>query len=236
MDESVDVGATVRKGEDIQVKLFTGSSVLSPGSLTDNVETIGTLLSPLAQEEVGTIRCIGLNVSLIDGIRPLRVVFVNGCFSTSNMLTRWVWHIPQSLPFFCTPSSYTIFLPYHLTKTRKPATCLADPWPAPTIIPKFAIPDNCADYEAELAVIIGKTCKNVPESEALNYVLGYTAANDVSSRKTQFSSTQWCFSKGFDGSCPIGPVLVTGINPRTLTLKGSRNGKIVQNCGLEYVI
>lgn len=60
------------------------------------------------------------------------------------------------------------------------------------------------DYESELAVIIGKSCKNVSEAEALDYVLGYSAANDVSSRTAQFAQTQWSYSKGFDGSCPLG--------------------------------
>jgi 2-keto-4-pentenoate hydratase/2-oxohepta-3-ene-1,7-dioic acid hydratase in catechol pathway len=70
--------------------------------------------------------------------------------------------------------------------------------------------DDCGDYEAELAVIIGKPAKNVTEAQAMDYVLGYTACNDVSSRSTQFSQSQWCFSKGFDGSCPIGIEILVG--------------------------
>lgn len=87
---------------------------------------------------------------------------------------------------------------------RKPATSLADPYPAPTRVPRFSSDDDCCDYESELAIIIGRTCKNVTEERALSYVLGYTAANDVSHRDTQFEQSQWCFSKGFDGACPIG--------------------------------
>ena len=64
VDANQDVGAAIRKGEDVEVKVFSGKSALNPGSLTDKVEKIATLLSPLAQEEVGTIRCIGLNVSV----------------------------------------------------------------------------------------------------------------------------------------------------------------------------
>lgn len=60
------------------------------------------------------------------------------------------------------------------------------------------------DYESELVIVIGKPAKDVSEADALNYVLGYTAANDVSARKDQFAQSQWCFSKGFDGACPIG--------------------------------
>jgi 2-keto-4-pentenoate hydratase/2-oxohepta-3-ene-1,7-dioic acid hydratase in catechol pathway len=72
------------------------------------------------------------------------------------------------------------------------------------VLPKATQETDTGDYESELAVIIGKTAKNVSEAEALDYVLGYTAANDVSSRAAQFAQTQWCYSKGFDGSCPIG--------------------------------
>lgn len=61
VDSNVDVGSAVRKGEDVQVKLFSGSSVLDPGSPTDKVEVIDRVLSPLTQPESGTIRCIGLN-------------------------------------------------------------------------------------------------------------------------------------------------------------------------------
>lgn len=64
VDAKQDVGAAIRKGEDVEVKVFSGKSALNPGSLTDKVEKIATLLSPLAQEEVGTIRCIGLNVGI----------------------------------------------------------------------------------------------------------------------------------------------------------------------------
>ena len=72
------------------------------------------------------------------------------------------------------------------------------------MLPKITQIDNTGDYEAELAVVIGKPAKNVPEDKALEYVLGYTSSNDVSSRSSQFAQSQWCFSKGFDGACPIG--------------------------------
>lgn len=118
----------------------------------------------------------------------------------------------------------------------KPATALADPYPAPTLIPKHTIDSDSADYESELAIIIGKDCKNVSEQDALDYVLGYTASNDISSRASQFAQTQWCYSKGFDGSCPIGPVLVSkevvGDDVGGLKLRGLKNGKVVQDSPL----
>jgi 2-keto-4-pentenoate hydratase/2-oxohepta-3-ene-1,7-dioic acid hydratase in catechol pathway len=87
---------------------------------------------------------------------------------------------------------------------RKPATSLGDPYPAPSIIPKYTASENSADYESELVIVIGRAAKNISEDEAMNYVLGYTAANDISARQSQFAQSQWCFSKGFDGACPIG--------------------------------
>jgi 2-keto-4-pentenoate hydratase/2-oxohepta-3-ene-1,7-dioic acid hydratase in catechol pathway len=69
----------------------------------------------------------------------------------------------------------------------------------------------------------------------LSYVLGYTAANDVSSRKSQLAQSQACYSKGFDGSCPLGPVLVSASlipNPADFTIRGSKNGEVVQNSSL----
>jgi 2-keto-4-pentenoate hydratase/2-oxohepta-3-ene-1,7-dioic acid hydratase in catechol pathway len=97
-----------------------------------------------------------------------------------------------------------LLLPEIPTVFLKPATALSDPWPAPSILPKITQRDNTGDYESELAIIIGRTAKNVSEADALDYVLGYTAANDVSSRTSQTNQSQWCFSKGFDTACPLG--------------------------------
>lgn len=127
-------------------------------------------------------------------------------------------------------------LPTEPTVFLKPSTALADPYPISTPIPKFALKDDCCDYESELAVILSKPCKDVSEADALSYVLGYTAANDVSSRTSQFASSQWCFSKGFDGSCPLGPVLVSPkvvVDPRKLHIRGLKNGRVMQDCGIE---
>jgi 2-keto-4-pentenoate hydratase/2-oxohepta-3-ene-1,7-dioic acid hydratase in catechol pathway len=85
-------------------------------------------------------------------------------------------------------------------------------------------------------VVIGTDAKDVSEADAMRYVLGYTAANDVSSRAAQFAQSQWCYSKGFDGSCPLGPVLAsTSAVPdyTRLRLRGLRNGEVRQESGLE---
>lgn len=80
----------------------------------------------------------------------------------------------------------------------KPLTSLIGPL-ASVIIPQVAQPpkEHLPDYEVELVIVIGKAAKNVSEAEALDYVLGYTGANDVSFRKHQMAVSQWGFSKGF---------------------------------------
>ena len=90
-----------------------------------------------------------------------------------------------------------------------------------------------ADYEAELAVIIGKAARNVPESEALDHVFGYTNANDVSSRDLQFSEGgQWTRSKSIDTFCPLGPYIATADeieDPQDLSIRCVLNGEVMQD-------
>jgi acylpyruvate hydrolase len=88
------------------------------------------------------------------------------------------------------------------------------------------------DYEGELAVVIGRRGKNIPEQHALSYVLGYTCANDVSAHDLEFRTSQWTSGKMLDTFCPLGPVLVTRDeipDPGVLRLKTVLNGKTVQD-------
>jgi 2-keto-4-pentenoate hydratase/2-oxohepta-3-ene-1,7-dioic acid hydratase in catechol pathway len=90
------------------------------------------------------------------------------------------------------------------------------------------------DFECELAVVIGKKCKNVAKADALNYVLGYTCANDVSARDWQirWGGGQFSQGKSFDTFCPLGPVLVTRDeipNPNALGIKTLLNGTALQD-------
>jgi 2-keto-4-pentenoate hydratase/2-oxohepta-3-ene-1,7-dioic acid hydratase in catechol pathway len=90
------------------------------------------------------------------------------------------------------------------------------------------------DYECELAVVIGRRCKNATKANALDFVLGYTCANDVSARDWQnrFGGSQWCQGKSFDTFCPLGPVLVTRDeipNPNALAIKTVLNGQVMQD-------
>jgi 2-keto-4-pentenoate hydratase/2-oxohepta-3-ene-1,7-dioic acid hydratase in catechol pathway len=97
------------------------------------------------------------------------------------------------------------------------------------------------DYECELAVVIGKAARNVSEENALDYVFGYTCANDVSARDWQKhgGGGQWCRGKTFDTFCPLGPVLVTRDevpNPNALAIRTTLNGEVLQDSNTSDMI
>jgi 2-keto-4-pentenoate hydratase/2-oxohepta-3-ene-1,7-dioic acid hydratase in catechol pathway len=92
------------------------------------------------------------------------------------------------------------------------------------------------DYESELCIVIGKPAKNVPKEKALDYVFGYTCANDVSARDWQrdkaLGGGQFARGKSFDGFCPLGPWIVTRDeipNPNALKIRGELNGQVMQD-------
>jgi len=103
----------------------------------------------------------------------------------------------------------------------------------PIQIPQFMRSDE-VDYECELAVVIGKPCKNVSRANALDFVLGYTCCNDVSARDWQIKrgGGQWCRGKSFDSFSPLGPCLVTPDeipNPNSLKISTVLNGQVMQD-------
>ncbi|WP_053174732.1 fumarylacetoacetate hydrolase family protein [Nonomuraea sp. SBT364] len=88
------------------------------------------------------------------------------------------------------------------------------------------------DWEAELAVVIGRPARDVPADRAMEHVFGYTAANDLSARDAQFADGQWFRGKNFDGFCPLGPWIVTPDelgDPHTLAVRARVGGEIVQD-------
>lgn len=111
----------------------------------------------------------------------------------------------------------------------------------PIVLPASCLNPLQVDYEAELAVVIGKDTKNVLKTEALEYVLGYTCANDVSARRWQrhAGAGQWVRGKSFDTFCPLGPELVTTDDipdPQTLQLKCILNGQVMQEANTSDMI
>lgn len=103
------------------------------------------------------------------------------------------------------------------------------------VLPKIA-PNN-VDYEGELAIVIGKRAKNVSEASALDYVLGYTIANDVSARDCQLHiDSQWARGKSFDTFAPLGPVVATDLNGDALDIETRLNGRLMQKSNTRQLI
>ncbi len=99
-------------------------------------------------------------------------------------------------------------------------------------IPSHADISQCLDYEAELAVVIGRRCRKVKAEDAYAHVFGYTIVNDISARDVQNRHNQWAFGKGLDGAAPMGPWIVTADelpNPPHLNIKCRINGELRQD-------
>lgn len=98
---------------------------------------------------------------------------------------------------------------------------------------------NRVDYEAELAVIIGKVCKNVEEADAFDYIAGYTVANDITARDWQRLTTQFTAGKMVDTFGPLGPALVTkdeAPDPANMSVKSILNGQMMQDGNTKMMI
>jgi 2-keto-4-pentenoate hydratase/2-oxohepta-3-ene-1,7-dioic acid hydratase in catechol pathway len=103
----------------------------------------------------------------------------------------------------------------------KPSTSVIGPGDA-IAYPSFS---QEVHYEAELAVVIGRMCREVPRERARDVILGYTCANDVTARDVQQREKQWARAKGFDSSCPLGPWVETDLDPSDLTIQCTVNGE-----------
>lgn len=102
----------------------------------------------------------------------------------------------------------------------KPNTSIVGPG-ASIVLPSSS---SEVHYEGELAIVIGRPCKDVPASKAYEVVLGYTVANDVSARDHQKADGQWTRAKGHDTFCPLGPWIETSLDPSDLEIKTEVDG------------
>lgn len=99
----------------------------------------------------------------------------------------------------------------------------------PIIIPREAIEEGVlVEEEAELTLVIGKRCRRATQENALSFILGYTCGNDVSARDWQRGDLSWWRAKSSDTFSPIGPYIVTDLDPGNLMLRGIINGEVIQ--------
>ena len=119
--------------------------------------------------------------------------------------------------------------------TKSPLTIAADE----QTLPLHAHKTNSLDYEGELAIVIGKGGKNIPKNLAYDYVFGYSIANDISARDVQYRHEQFFLGKSLDGTCPIGPYVVTKDelpDPHALTIVTKENDEIRQNASTKNML
>jgi 2-keto-4-pentenoate hydratase/2-oxohepta-3-ene-1,7-dioic acid hydratase in catechol pathway len=191
--------------------------------------------------------CCGRNYS-DDAVELLEGDFFTGLRATGTMCA-----VKKILAPVVPPAVFGIGLNYHehaqetgMETPRYPVLFMKNPaavtHPAdPILLHPCCMEPPEVDYEAELAVVIGKAAKDVPAAEALNYVLGYTAANDVSARRWQGKrgAGQWVRGKSFDTFCPLGPEIVTADelkDPQDLRLTCVLNGQVMQDASTSDMI
>lgn len=149
-------------------------------------------------------------LALLPPVRPGKIVCVG---------LNYVAHVTENDPTRVVPEEPVLFM--------KPPSALIGA--GDTI--RIANREHRTDYEAELAIVIGRPARNVAEADAADYVWGYTAGNDVSDRVLQKKDGQWVRAKGYDTYCPLGPCLVSAdeLDPRDLKVESRLNGEIRQS-------
>ncbi len=102
---------------------------------------------------------------------------------------------------------------------------------------RYPAQSSRVDYEAELAAVIGKACRDVDAASARDYILGYTCLNDVTARDLQAKDGQWTRAKSFDTFAPMGPWIVTGLDdPHDLAITARLNGEVRQSSNTANLI
>ncbi len=226
-----------RKGNKIRLGVLTEAEVM-------DVEKAGLMLGsklPATMEELINSGESGLKAlkSLLDKIQkedylstikiPLENIRYAPCVSSPEKI------ICAGLNYMNHAAEFKSEIPEHPILFSKYANALAGHQEL------IRLPANASkfDYEAELVIVIGKTASNVKEEEALSYVFGYTAGNDLSARDLQFRSSQWLLGKTCDGFAPVGPWIVTAdelTNPQSLDIQCKVNGVLRQSASTKDMI
>jgi 2-keto-4-pentenoate hydratase/2-oxohepta-3-ene-1,7-dioic acid hydratase in catechol pathway len=173
-----------------------------------------TFLAVLAGDPLYmTVRPTGERVELGDGVRLLAPVIPRSkVVCVGRNYADHVREMGNDLP-----SSPLLFF--------KPNTAVIGP-DDPVIAPDWT---HEVSYEAELAIVIGRLCKDATPESAMSYVFGYTVANDVTARDAQRTDGQWARAKGFDTSCPLGPWIETDLNYEDVGVRSRVNGETKQD-------
>ena len=176
----------------------------SYGALSDDDSIMELVGSPFNNPEIGSAVTDLDSAKLLAPVDPQKIICVG---------LNYISHIDEM----------GLDLPQFPMLFMKPHTTITHP-EEPIIYPKASVE---VEYEAELTVVIGKMARRVSETDALDYVLGYTCANDVTQRaiqRAEMANGAMLISKGFDSFCPLGPVVDTNVDPSNLDLSTRVNG------------
>jgi 2-keto-4-pentenoate hydratase/2-oxohepta-3-ene-1,7-dioic acid hydratase in catechol pathway len=165
----------------------------------------------LPREHIGALA----DVSLLPPVAPSKIVAVG---------LNYADHVAESAVPRERPDEPIIFL--------KPPSSLIGHG-GTIVLPRGADPVH---HEAELAVVIGRTARQVTENDAYKYVLGLTCANDVSARNFQRKDGQWVRAKGFDTFCPLGPSVTTDLRADSLAITARVNGTVRQQSNTKHLL
>jgi 2-keto-4-pentenoate hydratase/2-oxohepta-3-ene-1,7-dioic acid hydratase in catechol pathway len=181
--------------------------------ILDGDEIIGLEGDPFSGIEGGEKRHALTDVTLLCPVLPSKVVAVG---------LNYQEHINET--GMEKPDAPVLFI--------KPSSSVIGPG-KPIIYPSAA---TRVDYEAELAVVIGERCKNLAPDDVRSVILGYTCLNDVTERLMQGLDGQWTRAKSFDTFCPLGPHIVTDIEPKGLRVEAYLNGEQKQSATTDLLI
>ncbi len=193
----------------MKIVRFLDASANEPafGILEDDTvySATGDLFGGLEKgEAVGSLA----DVQLLAPLEPGKVMAIG---------LNYVDHVTENDPTRTIPTEPVVFM--------KPPSAIIGPGEAI----ELGNTENAIDYEAELVVVIGKKARDVEEADALDYVLGYTAGNDVSDRVQQYSGGQWIRGKGYDTYLPLGPVIETDLDVSDVKVESRLNGETRQS-------
>jgi 2-keto-4-pentenoate hydratase/2-oxohepta-3-ene-1,7-dioic acid hydratase in catechol pathway len=171
----------------------------------------GDEVAEIASHPFGTIEFTGMrsrldDVRLLAPVLPSKVVAIGKNYA--DHATEMGGDVPESPLIFLKPSTAVIGM--------------GDPIARPSS-------SSRVDFEGELAVVIGRLCRDVPEQRASEVVLGYTCGNDVTARDQQRADGQWSRAKGYDSFCPLGPWIETDVDITDLRITTTLNGDVKQD-------
>jgi len=181
------------------------------GSGPDGEIDGSTTITPIVGHPYGALEVAGPPVALTD-VRLLAPVLPSKIVAVGRNYAAHAREMGNEVP-----TEPMIFL--------KPSTSVVGPGD-PIALP---LQSERVEHEAELAVVIGRLCSEVPIRRVPEVVLGYTCANDVSARDLQASDGQWGRAKGFDTFCPLGPWIETELDPTSVAVRCTVNGQVRQD-------